>query len=708
MAQITGRTEEKIFRILQWKGLNENPDGDSKLDLGESPVMRNWKVTKDGNLQRRPGVDKIVGLPDYTLSIQSDETAKTDVHVCSQLRMYPSVHATEKGFIEPDGEQEIVTKDNWRNYTGYYWIKNKYYTWKFMSLSYRQENDTYLWTMRRVKAINDSASLYVNDSVTGLWAGNVNGTEYLVAAFWGDLYKIYDSSYLFPWVKERIGSLDDGMHEGQQYAHMFGYSNKLYILGYGSYKEWDGVTLKNVEGYRPLVSVSIAGTSGGTLLEQVNKLNGYRRVWISPDGTATLFALPENGLSSVDYVKDRTTGEIIPSAEYSVNLEAGTVTFTTAPVAAVNSYEIGYTFPTADRGKIENMMFSELFNGANDNRVFFYGDGTNQAIYSGLDYDGKPRADYFPDMNVLVVGEANTPITGMIRHYSRLMVYKTDSAYSVQYSVETLADGTVTPTYYVTPVNRDIGNHAPGQVCLVDNSPFTLHGKSLYEWKNMSAYSSNLSIDERQAKRISDRIIGTLASFDFRKCYCFDDNTNKEYYICCDGAALVYNYVSDAWYYYDHFNVVCMCSFHGSLYLGDDAGEIHKLDYENRSDNGEAIPCYWESGSMSFDREWMRKYSAMLWVGIKPEGKGQVTVTVQTDRKSVYTEKLVASGFATFASADFRHWSFNTNRLPHEKREKIKAKKFVFYKLLFELEDTDKTATILNADLRVRYTGYAR
>jgi hypothetical protein len=98
----------------------------------------------------------------------------------------------------------------------------------------------------------------------------------------------------------------------------------------------------------------------------------------------------------------------------------------------------------------------------------------------------------------------------------------------------------------------------------------------------------------------------------------------------------------------------------------------------------------------------------MLWVGIKPEERGEVYVTVQTDKKSQYTEKIVSSSLIAFDPADFRKWSFNTNRKPHMTRTKIKAKKFVFYKLIFKTASTDTTVTVLSADMRVRYTGYAR
>ena len=67
------------------------------------------------------------------------------------------------------------------------------------------------------------------------------------------------------------------------------------------------------------------------------------------------------------------------------------------------------------------MRFSETYNGQTDTRVFLYGDGSNTAIYSGLDYNGKPTAEYFPDLNEIAVDSANTPITSMIKHYDSFL-----------------------------------------------------------------------------------------------------------------------------------------------------------------------------------------------------------------------------------------------------------------------------------------------
>lgn len=607
MATINASTNERIFQLKAWGGLHENPDGDTKLKLGEAAAMRNFRITRDGNLQRRPGSKTVVDLT--TLGI--DQSA-----------------------------------------------------------------------------------------IRGMWVGNVAGQEEFVVCCGGVVWRLSEGEKKFE--AERIGAMNTDVE-----VHMFGFSRNLYFINGSEYKVWDGETFEDVGAYRPLVTITVPPAGGGETLEQVNKLTGERRSWFSPDGEGTVFTLPEKGMTSIDYVTDLATGKAY-AATWAADTAAGTVTFETAPPRGTNTIEIGWTMPTNFRSQILAMRYGELFDGSQDTRIFLYGDGSNKAFYSGLDYDGQPRADYFPDLNEVSVGDANTPITALIRHYSKLICFKSSSTWSIDYGSITLADGLIAPAFYCTPTNRTIGNVPLGQVRLVLNGPYTLNGNDLYEWRNNSSYSSNLSTDERQAKRISDRIYSTLESFDFERCYCYDDNDNQEYYICYDGKALVQNYAADAWYYYTDFDAVCMINFHGELYYGTADGKIKHFSAEYRTNDREAIDAYWESGSMSFGQDYTRKYSAQLWVGIKPESSGEVYVTVQTDRKSQHTEKVVASSLATFAHANFARWSFATNRKPQMTRLKIKAKKFVFYKLVFTSNTADTTTTILAADIRVRYTGYVK
>ena len=59
MAKITVATEELVFKIIKFLGLNECPDGDTQLKLGEASEMRNWRVTPEHHLRVRPGYETV-------------------------------------------------------------------------------------------------------------------------------------------------------------------------------------------------------------------------------------------------------------------------------------------------------------------------------------------------------------------------------------------------------------------------------------------------------------------------------------------------------------------------------------------------------------------------------------------------------------------------------------------------------------------------
>jgi hypothetical protein len=487
----------------------------------------------------------------------------------------------------------------------------------------------------------------------------------------------------------------------------FPFGGNVYILNGHEYYVYNGTSLQTVDGYVPLVAIAIGPvidgenpSSGETTGEYVNRLTPYRRVWISPDGERATFPLPEKDITwtSQCYVKDLGTGEELPAADYTVDAAKGQVTFGTVPAKSVNSYEICYMVETETdyRAQVTGNRFSELFSGPTDNMVYIYGDGSNRALYSGMDYDGMPRADYFPDQYEVHAGDSNTPITSMIRHYGDLVCYKTDSTWAITQSSMELASGDNTVGIYCTPVNRDKGNVAPGQVRLVDNNPVTCSERELYHWINSSYYTSTLSRDERQARRISDRIQSSIKEIDLTKCCMWDDNDGQEWYLSQNKITIVWNYVTDTWYRYEGIDAVCMCNFHGEVIYGTSDGLIARLTYESKGDMGYPIKAEWESGAIDFGAANMRKYSSSMWVGLKPEAETSVNVKLITDRKDTFKEKIVSSEKAKVRGQPFMV------------KTKLKAKKFVFYRLLLSVDEKQPAVTVTDVEFRVRQTGYAK
>ena len=94
MATVGVAANEKIYSVKGWGGLNESPDGDTRLKLGEASKMVNWKVTRDGNLKRRPGTEFVAGLcNEYELQYADRLSELTEVAETDSVITYQNASA---------------------------------------------------------------------------------------------------------------------------------------------------------------------------------------------------------------------------------------------------------------------------------------------------------------------------------------------------------------------------------------------------------------------------------------------------------------------------------------------------------------------------------------------------------------------------------------------------------------------------------------
>lgn len=529
-------------------------------------------------------------------------------------------------------------------------------------------------------------------SVRGLWSGYVAGRECMLCAADGAVWDLSNET------ARRIGDIYDDE------TTFFGFNGKVYILNGHEYLFWDGEGYVDVvQGYVPLVATAVSPAGGGTTLENINLLTGKRRIQFSADGSSTEYVLPEKNLLSVE--KITTYGSETPN--YTADLESGKVTFETAPEEGSANVEIIYSVKNILRSQVESMRFCESFNGATETRIFLYGNGTAKTIYCGVTTEGLASAEYFPDLYEITVGDANTPITGMVKHYDRLLTFKPDGAFATNYSAVTLPDGTVTAGFYTVPLNREIGNEAVGQVRLVYNYPRTMYHGSLYDWK----MTSSTVRDERNAKLISERVKETLSHADTKKCAIFDDDGEHEYYVFLNdakGTALVHQYIENVWYKYTNLPVKYGIRFRDKVYFGMSDGRVCLFSSDESSDDGVLIPAVYESGNMDFGVDFKRKHSSVVLVSLKPDANARITVTAKSDRRGEYAEKTVVAKTAGFDAVDFGNWSFQTNYAPKMTRIKLKVKKFVYYKLILKNNSVSSKTSVLGVDIKTRYTGYVK
>lgn len=500
-------------------------------------------------------------------------------------------------------------------------------------------------------------------------------------------------------------------------VQVFSFSGDVYLMSpekFAVLGETDAFL--EAEPYIPLVIAGASPTGGGTELENINLLSRFRRVNYSADGTSTAYLLPDEAAAVVAVTVDNA---VLPSPG-SFDAASHTFTFTSAPIKGVGNVEITYSVSeeafAPGLAQIAACTLHEEFNGSTDTRLFLSGDGSNRCYYSGVTQDGTPSALYFPALNEIAVDVSGSAVTAMVRHYSRLLVFKPDGTFAITYEPVTLADGSVTAGFYLRPVNRDYGNSAPGQVRTVSNYPRSFTAAALYEWRVTSSYYR----DERYAVRISDPVRTAIAQADPKKLLAWDDDADKTYYIFLNdalGTVLVNRYglgKSGLWTMYRSgafLNVTHAFTF-ASAFFFVSGGRILRFDPDALYDNfaGESVPieASWESGFMAFGADFLKKYASSIYVSVLPQSNSSLSVTAETDRKSSYTEKTVSKNIFTFPAIRFPNLTFRSKQSPTISRVRLKVKKFVYYKLKFSVSQPGTRVTVLGFDMEVRYGAKAK
>lgn len=593
----------------------------------------------------------------------------------------------------------------------------------------------------------EGKEVYINRGIAGMWAGNINGESTLLFARDDTLYAQKFDIDDNPSEVKKVGAIRTNGH-----VEAFFFDDKVYLLDGEQYYSYDGDSFDEVEGYAPVVITAADASGSGTLYEAVNKLTTDRRIRYSADGTSTEYKLPETAFvfevyvdgkelaNGTDYTANSekitfTTAPAAGSANIEVLYAASTRAYYPLKTAASGQtvtikeangidfiglddgnwterrlYEgVDYTrngtkvklkFPTEEGWVLRvvynlgnganprTMCFAENFNGAADTRIFLYGDGTNKSVYSGITEDGTPSAEYFPDLNEMRVGDENTPISSMIRHYNRLLAFKRGGGtYSIYYGQLSLADGSVTAGFYLNSVNKIIGCARDDGAVLVLNHPRTIEKGVIYEWTATST-SGNITSDQRNAQVVSAKVHDTIKDFNMEEAVTFYDRRRHEYYCAYNGVAVVQNTETGAWYIYTNFPATSMIDSHGELLFGTADGLIYRLNSEITTDNGAEIAAYWESGSLDFGRSDVLKYSPKIWLSAKPIGKSIVSAGIITDSGTEITKQMdfsVADGMAKTQMA------------------KLKSRKFAYYKLRLSMREAGEHATILSTVIKAAY-----
>jgi hypothetical protein len=132
MATIIAPNNQSVYSIKRFSGVNECADGDTSLQMGEAAEMRNFRITLDGHLQKRPGYKTVIDLEApcfglwtgavngnvYTLAAAGGKIYKLDITAKTKTEIGTVTPGSKVTFFPFGGKVYILDGAEYRSWDG--------------------------------------------------------------------------------------------------------------------------------------------------------------------------------------------------------------------------------------------------------------------------------------------------------------------------------------------------------------------------------------------------------------------------------------------------------------------------------------------------------------------------------------------------------------------------------------------------------------
>ena len=415
-------------------------------------------------------------------------------------------------------------------------------------------------------------------------------------------------------------ALYTGLNEANSDAFIF--EDIWYFKDGKHYLQYDGTTIKEVEGYIPTTSIARKPAGGGSIYEDVNMLSDYRINTFLADGGSFDFVLDANNIDT-DFAPIVKVNDEVVSSGYTVNYAEGKISFSVAPDAPKTDGRdnVSIQFKKAVSGYRDAILKCKLLQ-VFDNRVFFSGnaDHPNTVWHCSLN-----DPSYVSDLDYYREGMDTAEVKGMVAGNNALWVFRepSDANTNVFYHTPSLDDdyGKIYPSSHSSVTIGCVGKAINFNDDIVFFSTRGMEGISGdITTEQVAAHRSSL-VDRKMMSedKYKDMILveweGYLLVFIGAKCFLADSRAsfNNE------------NHIEYEWFYWQMEKAVTCAKVHdGVLYLGTADG-VYTL-----TDNDCAIESYWVTPLDKFKHPHMQKTTNKR--GSVAEATGDIMVYAKTDK----------------------------------------------------------------------------
>ncbi len=554
----------------------------------------------------------------------------------------------------------------------------------------------------------------------------INGMFFAVFASGAEAFLLHGGTSLYAWTDSGATQIFNAMNNARSVA--FSHGGKLYLLDGAHYyvvSEADGeYAVSNVteSAFVPTTVIGAPASGGGTPFEAVNLLSPRRINSMIGDGESTVFQLDSKEIESVESVKVDGV-EKTATTDYTVDLEAGTVTFTSAPPASeagggIDNVVIEFTKTVSGYAeRIEQCTIAEFYGYNNDNRLFFTGNPEypNWDFQSGLD-----DPTYFPDTGYTKIGADTSAIMGYLKQYDTLSIVKSNNEQDAELFLRTpemSEDGKV--IFPVKQGAKGVGAVSRYAFANLRDDPLFLSREGVFAISSTSVgqervlQDRSFYVNARLTQEADlENAVAAIWNGYYILCvngHCYVADSRQQ-----TGASQTEQY-SYEWYYWTNVPARMFLEHSGALYFGTADGKVCKFNTDvsgmaRFSDDGDPIVARWSTKADTFGIFTRRKTLLKKGAGvmIKPYNRSSVKIYIATDRQH---ERLIRESFMDifdFGDIDFSRFTFNTLDTPQVKPFNTKVKKFILLQMIFENDAANEGFGVYGAQVQYTIGNYVK
>ena len=407
----------------------------------------------------------------------------------------------------------------------------------------------------------------------------------------------------------------------QAHSNGFIFEDIFYFMDGSTYLQYDGTTIKEVEGYVPITSIARKPNGGGTMYQDINMLSDNRINEFRGDGESKDFYLDTMKIDT-DYKPVVKVNDGVV-ANYTVDYTAGKITFQTAPAAPLTDGQdnVSIKFKKAIpeyRNSILKCTLLQVF----DNRVFVSGnpDYPNTVWHCSLD-----DPTYFSDTDYYREGMDDAKVKGMVAGNNGLWVFRepSEANTSIFYHTPTTDDdyGKIYPSVHSSVATGCVGK----AINFGDDIVF-------FSERGMEGISGDVTTEQVVAHR-STLVDRKLITEDGYKSMILEEWEGYLLVIIGDKVYLAdsrtaftnEDHIEYDWFYWKMECAITSAKVHnGELYLGTVNGVYTLKGYDSD------IESWWTTPKDKFQYPHHQKTTNKR--GSVAEATGDISVYVKTDK----------------------------------------------------------------------------